>query len=153
MPYLAALGTQAGEDFAAGEMLYLTRDARAAAFALVRTFVHPWDAPALAAIVLVLAALGMVYLLVRDRRSLAAVTAIAGPVPDLSSAVPGHLVRPLRLAARAGGGVSRRPRRGAACRPPAVPAVAAIVSIAAVAIASPVLVAYSADAESHGPRA
>ena len=71
--YLAALGTQAGEDFTAGEMLYLTRNARAAAFALVRTFVHPWDAPALAAIVLVLAALGIAYLLVRDRRSFAAV--------------------------------------------------------------------------------
>ena len=56
--YLAALGTQAGEDFAAGEMLYLNPNPRAAAFALLRTFVHPWDATALAAVVLILAAAG-----------------------------------------------------------------------------------------------
>ena len=42
-PYLAALGTQAGEDFAGGEMLYTNPSARAAAFALMRTFIDPWD--------------------------------------------------------------------------------------------------------------
>ena len=70
-------------------------------------------------------------------------------VSGLSSAVSGHVVRPLRAAARAGRGVSgcarHRPRlrRGGAdcgrgrCRLPAV------------AIASPVLVAYAAEPESH----
>jgi hypothetical protein len=50
--YLAALGSQAGEDFAAGDMLYLNPTPRSAAFALVRTFVHPWDSTALAIVVL-----------------------------------------------------------------------------------------------------
>ena len=141
--YLAALGTQAGEDFTAGEMLYLTRDARAAAFAVMRTFVHPWDAPALAAIVLALAALGIAYLFVRNRRALAAVTAIAAPylvfhllfqdtsfvryALPLVPVVAFLVVRGVALVSAA-----------------AVPVAAAIISIAAVAIASPVLVAYSA---------
>ena len=60
-------------------MLYLNPNPRAAAFALLRTFVHPWDATALAAVVLILAAAGLVHLLWRDRRSLAAVFALAGP--------------------------------------------------------------------------
>lgn len=141
--YLAALGTQAGEDFTAGEMLYLTRDARAAAFALVRTFVHPWDASALAAVVLALAALGIVSLLMRDRRSFAAVTAIAVPY------VIFHLLFQdtsfVRYALPLVPVVAFLAVRGVALvSAAAVPAVAAIVSIAAVAIASPVLVAYGA---------
>src|SRR5690606_7632445 len=39
--YLTALGTQAGEDFAGGEMLYLNPAPRLVALALVRTFVDP----------------------------------------------------------------------------------------------------------------
>ena len=149
--YLAALGTQAGEDFTAGEMLYLTRNARAAAFALVRTFVHPWDAPALAAIVLVLAALGIAYLLVRDRRSFAAVAAIS--VPYLIFHLLFQDTSFVRYALPLVPVVAFLAVRGVALvSAAAVPAVAAVVSIAAVAIASPVLVAYSADAESHGSR-
>ena len=53
--YLAALGSQAGEDFAGVEMLYLNPAPRLAAFALLRTFVWPWDSVPLAAVVLVLA--------------------------------------------------------------------------------------------------
>ncbi len=141
--YLAALGTQAGEDFTAGEMLYLTRDARAAAFALVRTFVHPWDAFALAAVVLVLAALGIASLLMRDRRSLVAVTAIA--VPYLIFHLLFQDTSFVRYALPLVPVVAFLAVRGVALvSAAAVPAVAAIVSIAAVAIASPVLVAYSA---------
>jgi hypothetical protein len=141
--YLAALGTQAGEDFTAGEMLYLTRDARAAAFAVVRTFIHPWDAPALAAIVLVLAALGIAYLLVRDRRSLVAVTAIS--IPYLIFHLLFQDTSFVRYALPLVPVVAFLAVRGVALvSAAAVPAVAAIVSIAAVAIASPVLVAYSA---------
>ena len=77
--YLAALGTQAGEDFAAGEMLYLNPNPRAAAFALMRTFVDPWDSTALAVVVLILATAGVVQLLWRDRRSLAAMIALIVP--------------------------------------------------------------------------
>ncbi len=114
--YLAALGTQAGEDFAAGEMLYINPNPRAAAFALMRTFVHPWDSTALAAVVLILAAAGLVHLLWRDRRSLAAVIALARSVPRVSSAVPGHVVHPLRLAAGAGRGVPRGAEASRWCR-------------------------------------
>ncbi|MGE0361627.1 MAG: DUF2723 domain-containing protein [Vicinamibacterales bacterium] len=77
--YLAALGSQAGEDFAGVEMLYLNPTPRLAAFALLRTFVWPWDDTVLAGVVLTLAALGGLVLLVRERRTLAAVAAIAGP--------------------------------------------------------------------------
>ena len=124
-------------------MLYLTRDARAAAFAVVRTFVHPWDAPALAAIVLVLAALGIVYLLVRDRRSFAAVTAMA--VPYLVFHLLFQDTSFVRYALPLVPVVAFLVVRGVALvSAAAVPVVAAIISIAAVAVASPVLVAYSA---------
>lgn len=141
--YLAALGTQAGEDFTAGEMLYLTRDARAAAFAVVRTFVDPWDAPALAVIVLVLAALGIAYLLMRDRRSFAAVTALA--VPYLVFHLLFQDTSFVRYALPLVPVVAFLAVRGVALvSAAAVPVVAAVISIAAVAIASPVLVAYAA---------
>ena len=80
-PYLAALGTQAGEDFAGGEMLYTNPSPRAVAFALMRTFLDPWDSPALGAVVLVLAAAGVGHLLLRDRRTLAAVVGHERAVP------------------------------------------------------------------------
>jgi hypothetical protein len=142
--YLAALGTQAGEDFAAGEMLYLNPNPRATAFALVRTFVHPWDSTALAAVVLILAAAGLVHVLWRDRRSLAAVIALGGPylvfhllfqdTSFIRYALP--LVPVVAfLAVRGVSLVSLK----------AMPAVAAVIAIAGVAIASPVLVAYSAE--------
>jgi hypothetical protein len=142
--YLAALGSQAGEDFTSGEMLYTNPNARAAAFALLRTFVHPWDSTALAAVVLVLAAVGVIYLALRDRRSLAAVIAMAGPylvfhllfqdTAFVRYALP--LVPVVAFLAVRGIGMFSIA---------AVPIVAAAISIAAVAIASPVLVAYSAE--------
>ncbi len=77
--YLAALGSQAGEDFAGVEMLYLNPSPRLAAFTLLRTFVWPWDSVPLASAVLVLAAIGGLVLLLRERRTLVAITAIAAP--------------------------------------------------------------------------
>jgi hypothetical protein len=77
--YLAALGSQAGEDFAGVEMLYLNPTPRLAAFTLLRTFVWPWDSVPLASVVLLLAAIGALLLLVRERRTLAAIAAIAAP--------------------------------------------------------------------------
>lgn len=142
--YLAALGTQAGEDFSAGEMLYLNPTPRAAAFAMLRTFVYPWDSTVLAAVMLGLAACGLVQLLLRDRRALVATLALSVPYlifhlvfQDTSfvryalpivPAVAFLVVRGVTL-------VSER----------AVPIVAAAVSIWAVAIASPVLVAYASE--------
>jgi hypothetical protein len=144
--YLAALGSQAGEDFAggAGEMLYATPNARALAFALLRTFVYPWDSTWLAAGVLILAAAGIIQLLLRDRRSLAALMAIAGPylvfhlVFQYTSTVRYALPIVPAVAFLAVRGVTLVSER-------AVPAVAAIVSIAAVAIATPALIAYHAQ--------
>ncbi|MGD9903823.1 MAG: DUF2723 domain-containing protein [Vicinamibacterales bacterium] len=77
--YLAALGSQAGEDFAGVEMLYLNPTPRLAAFALLRTFVWPWDSVWLAGVVLTLAAAGGLVLVVRERRTLAAVVAVSAP--------------------------------------------------------------------------
>ncbi len=77
--YLAALGSQAGEDFAGVEMLYLNPTPRLAAFALLRTFVWPWDSVPLAGVVLVAAALGAIVLAVRERRALVALIAITVP--------------------------------------------------------------------------
>jgi hypothetical protein len=142
--YLAALGTQAGEDFASGEMLYTNPNPRALAFALLRTFVHPWDSTALGAIVLVLAAAGVVQLLWRDRRSLAAVIALAGPYLVF------HLLFQdtsfIRYALPLVPVVSFLAVRGVTLVSiKAVPVAAALISIAGVAIASPVLVAYSSE--------
>jgi hypothetical protein len=143
--YLSALGTQAGEDFTSGEMLYTNPSPRAAAFALMRTFVFPWDATALAAVVLALAAVGVVQLLLRDRQSLAPVLALVVPYlifhllfQDTSFvryALPFVPVTAF-LAVRGTMLLSTA----------AVPVAAAAISIAGVAIASPVLVAYAAEA-------
>jgi hypothetical protein len=142
--YLAALGTQAGEDFAAGEMLYLNPNPRAGAFALLRTFVHPWDSTILATAVLALAAAGLVQVLWRDRRSLAAVIALAGPYLVF------HLLFQdtsfIRYALPLVPVIAFLSVRGVALMwAPAVPVFAAAISIAAVAIASPVLVAYRSE--------
>lgn len=77
--YLAALGSQAGEDFAGVEMLYLTPTPRLAGLALLRTFVWPWDSVPLAGVVLTLAALGALALLVWERRTALAVAAVTVP--------------------------------------------------------------------------
>lgn len=77
--YLAALGSQAGEDFAGVEMLYLNPSPRLAAFALLRTFVWPWDHVVTASVVLALAAVGGIVLLVRERRTALAVAALTVP--------------------------------------------------------------------------
>lgn len=143
--YLAALGTQAGEDFAAGEMLYTNPTPRAAAFALMRTFVDPWDSTMLATAVLMLAAAGLIQLLWKDRRSLPPVVALGGPYLVF------HLLFQdtsfIRYALPLVPVVAFLAVRGASwATPRAVPVVAAAVSIAGVVIASPVLLAYSSEA-------
>jgi hypothetical protein len=142
--YLAALGTQAGEDFAAGEMLYTNPGPRALAFALLRTFVHPWDSTVIGAVVLTLAVAGIVQLLWRDRRSLAAVFALAGPY------VVFHLLFQdtsfIRYALPLVPVVAFLAARGVSLiSVKAVPIAAALISIACAAIASPVLAAYRAE--------
>lgn len=143
--YLAALGTQAGEDFAGGEMLYATPNPRALAFALLRTFVYPWDSTSLGAVVLILAAAGLVQLLLRDRRSLAAITAIVAPYLVF------HLLFQdtsfVRYALPIVPAVGFLAVRGVMLvSETAVPVIAAVISIAAVAIATPTLKDYASHA-------
>ncbi|MGE0041825.1 MAG: hypothetical protein AB7H88_18590 [Vicinamibacterales bacterium] len=77
--YLAALGGQAGDDFAGVEMLYLHPSARLLARGLVDTFVVPWDSYWLGGIVVALAAVGAMRLAATNRRALALVAGLALP--------------------------------------------------------------------------
>jgi hypothetical protein len=77
--YLAALGSQAGEDFAGVEMLYLNPSPRLAAFALLRTLVFPWDSMLLGGVVVAFSALGATALLLREPRTLMAVILLTLP--------------------------------------------------------------------------
>ncbi len=140
--YLAALGSQAGEDFAGGEMLYHTPNLRAGALALVRTFVYPWEFTPLAVIVLILAAAGLVHLSMRNRRSLLAIGTLCGPYlvfhllfQDTSFVRYALPIVPV-VAFLAVQGV-------AWFSSAAVPAVAAVISIIGPIVAGPVLVAYA----------
>ncbi|MGH9387920.1 MAG: hypothetical protein ACRD2N_26985, partial [Vicinamibacterales bacterium] len=142
--YLAALGSQAGEDLAAGEMLYLNPTPRTGAFALLRTFVYPWDSPTLATVVLALAAFGFVQVGWRERRSMVALVAMTAPyllfhlvfqdTAFVRYALP--IVPAVAFLAARGVGLAAEV---------AAPVVAAAISIWAVAVASPVLVAYGAE--------
>lgn len=57
--YLAALGTQAGEDFSGVVMLWTTRSARVALNAFTFSFLWPWGSPIVGAIVLAVAVVGL----------------------------------------------------------------------------------------------
>ena len=143
-PYLAALGTQAGEDFAGGEMLYTNLSARTAAFALMRTFLDPWDSVVLGAIVITLAAAGVVHLLLRDRRTLVAVIAMSAPYLVFHLAFQDTSF--VRYALPIVPAVAFLAMRGAALAAErAVMVAAAAISVGSVVIASPVLAAYGAE--------
>jgi hypothetical protein len=77
--YLHALGGQAGEDFAGVTMLWLYPTPRVAVFALINTFVLPWDSPVLAGVVLAGAAAGAILCLRRERAALAILIVVFGP--------------------------------------------------------------------------
>ena len=77
--YLAALGSQAGEDFSGVVMLWTNRTVRVAALALLNTFVLPWDSPVLAGVVLALAAGGLLLLVLRAPRRAVLVALMFGP--------------------------------------------------------------------------
>jgi len=141
-PYLAALGTQAGEDFASGEMLYANPAPRLVAMALVHTFVDPWDSVPLASVVLALAAAGALGLVVRERRTLAVVAGMSLPYlafhllfQDTSFTRYATPLVPVvsYLAVRAVGFLSPR----------AVAPVVAALTLWAVALAAPTLIEYA----------
>jgi hypothetical protein len=143
--YLAALGMQAGEDFAGVEMLYSQPSPRLAAFALLRTFIYPWDSIVLGGIVCALASIGAAALLLRDRRTLALVVLVAAPylafhllfqdTTFVRYALP--LVPAVAFLAVAGLELIARQLM--------IPATAAL-AVAAVGIAAPVLAAFAGDA-------
>jgi hypothetical protein len=77
--YLVALGSQAGEDFSGVAMLWTNRTVRAAVLAVINTLVVPWDSPALAGVVLALAAAGALLLVLRTPGRAALVGLLFGP--------------------------------------------------------------------------
>lgn len=76
--YLAAFSAQATEDIEGVDLLATNLTPRRVAFGLLHTFVYPWVSTPLAIVVLVAAALGMVVVLLRDRRAFVALLATSG---------------------------------------------------------------------------
>jgi hypothetical protein len=144
--YLAALGSQAGEDFAGVEMLYSNpTSTRLAGLALLRTLVYPWDSIPLAVVVLVLSGAGLVALAWRDRRTLILVTLIA--VPYLLFHLLFHDTTFVRYALPLVPAVAFLAVRGAefVARRAALPLVGA-AALWAVSIGAPVVAAYGRTA-------
>ena len=77
--YLRALSTQAGEDFAWVNMLWLEPTLRKLAFTLYETGVLPWGQSALAGAVAVAACIGGLVMLGRERGALALLLVCFGP--------------------------------------------------------------------------
>jgi hypothetical protein len=77
--YLVALRSQAGEDFAWTGMLWMTPTPRRLAFALWETFILPWNSVPFGMVVGVLAVLGGLIALVRQRRAALLVVLAFGP--------------------------------------------------------------------------
>lgn len=77
--YLRALGTQAGEDFAWVDMLWANPSPRAVAFALYDSLLLPFANPAAGAVVLAIAALGLLRMLFLDRRAFGLVVIAFAP--------------------------------------------------------------------------
>jgi len=78
--YWRAIASQAGEDLEGVDMLFTsTRPLWRLAMNLLQTFVLPWGPLPLAVVVLVLAALGILVLLRRDRRGLVLLAGAAAP--------------------------------------------------------------------------
>ena len=77
--YLRALGSQAGEDFAWVNMLWLEPTPRRLAFSLYETFILPWGALPLAAAVAAAAAAGALVMRLRERTALGVLLVAFGP--------------------------------------------------------------------------
>ena len=77
--YLAALGSQAGEDLSFVEMLWMDPTPRRLAVALADSLVSPWSMPALAAFVILAALCGLGVTVWRERRALGVVLLAFGP--------------------------------------------------------------------------
>lgn len=77
--YLRALGTQAREDFAWVNMLWLDPTPRRLAFVFYETFILPWGSLPLAAAIAAAAAVGTVVMALHERRTLAVLVLAFAP--------------------------------------------------------------------------
>ena len=77
--YLAALGSQAGEDFVGVVMLWTTPTPRVAAHAFVNAFIWPWGRLALGAVVVAVAAGGMAVSAWKTPKVLVLLALVFGP--------------------------------------------------------------------------
>lgn len=77
--YLAALGTQVGEDFSGVVMLWTSRTTRVAAHAFMYSFLWPWGGLTLGGIVLGVAVIGVLRLLLSDPRAVLWLAVAFGP--------------------------------------------------------------------------
>jgi hypothetical protein len=77
--YLAALGSQASEDFSGVVMLWTTPSPRVAADAFTNTFLWPWGNLVLGGVVVGAAVVGAARLLLQDRRALLWLAVAFGP--------------------------------------------------------------------------
>ena len=86
--YLAALGTQAGEDFSGVVMLWTTRQARVAVDALLNSLIWPWKDFWTGTAVVMVAVLGLARLARRMPARFVLLLIAFGPYEDLPPAVP-----------------------------------------------------------------
>ena len=77
--YVRALRSQAGEDFASVQMLWLDPTPRRLAFALYETFILPWGSLPLAVAIAAAVAAGAVVVILRERRTLGLLVVAFGP--------------------------------------------------------------------------
>jgi hypothetical protein len=77
--YLAALGSQAGEDFAWVDMLWLNPTPRRLALSLFETFAQPWALPLLAGAIVIAAGTGVVAMAAREPRALGVLAVAFAP--------------------------------------------------------------------------
>jgi hypothetical protein len=141
--YLRALGTQAGEDFAWVNMLWLEPTPRRLMFALYETFVLPWGSTPLAAVVAVLATIGVLLMLLRERAALGLL--LVAFVPYIVFHMLFHATLEVRYALPTLPLVAWFAARGLNAAGRFTPFVAAPLIAAAVAVAAPVGVAYGRE--------
>jgi hypothetical protein len=141
--YLRALGTQAGEDFAWVNMLWLEPTPRRLAFALYETFVLPWGSVPLAALVAVSAAIGAIIAAVRDRAGLAVLALAFGPYAAFHLLLQETIT--VRYALPTLPLVAWLAARGFSAAGRFAPLVAAPVLLASLIVSVPVGLAYGAE--------
>ena len=141
--YLATLRSQAGEDFAWVDMLWLNPTPRRLAFALYETFVLPWAWIPLAAAVAVAAVAGAVAMILRERAQLALLLVAFAPYVVFHLLLQETLT--VRYALPTLPLVAWLAARGLAVTGRFMAPLAAAVVIAALAIEVPAAVAYGRE--------